>query len=563
MSPANDRATRHTARRLQVNLLVYSGLGILAISAIVATASILPLSDRLRTAEERNLQFVAKTRTLAVEEFLSRAKDVALQITSRTRARQQLEAYNQGEIERSELVQTGTNLIADALNRSEAVAGITRLDRQNRLAIQVGIPIAQELWAIPLIGPDANAIVRGPVEIEGATYFVIGAPIVDPNGDRVGTDVVLYATDRLQQITSDYADLGQTGGTAIAVMQNGRVELLFQTEPAADSAVTALQRAIEGQSGLLEGERLAIAYEPVAQSDWGLIVKMERQELYAPVNQQLRHTSGIIAILSLVATGGMVLLLRPLTEQAIGQTEALEQQANNNAQLVRERTAMLETEKNKRSHVESALAQMQALNQFSRQVAEQATSVNREAQQAMSQTQTGLQALNRGLEVVEQLNRVVSEIAQHADRLEESTRRIGTVAALASELANQTNMLALNAAVEAVRAGEYGRGFSVIATEIRKLADRSRQAAENINELLEEIHAALKVTVNSSDRGTQMVKTNVEIGGEMSTALNRVRPAIEAVVASSEQISQSTQEQSNAIAQVVEAINAMDEGSGG
>jgi methyl-accepting chemotaxis protein len=124
-------------------------------------------------------------------------------------------------------------------------------------------------------------------------------------------------------------------------------------------------------------------------------------------------------------------------------------------------------------------------------------------------------------------------------------------------------MLALNAAVEAVRAGEYGRGFSVIATEIRKLADRSRQAAENINELLEEIHAALKVTVNSSDRGTQMVKTNVEIGGEMSTALNRVRPAIEAVVASSEQISQSTQEQSNAIAQVVEAINAMDEGSGG
>lgn len=560
MSPANDRATRHTARRLQINLLVYSGLGILAISAIVATASILPLSDRLRTAEERNLQFVAKTRTLAVEEFLSRAKDVALQITSRTRARQQLEAYNQGEIERSELVQTGTNLIVDGLNRSEAVAAITRLDRQNQLAIQVGIPIPKELWAIPAIESDANAIVRGPVEIEGVMYFVIGAPIVDPNGDRVGTDVVLYATDRLQQIISNYANLGQTGGTAIATARNGRVELLFQTEPAAESLVAALQQAIEGQSGLLDGERLAIAYEPVARGNFGLAVKMERQELYAPVDRQLRNTGGIVAILSLAATGGMMLLLRPLTEQAIGQTEALEQQANYNAQLVQERTAMLETEQNKRSHIESALAQMQALNQFSCQVAEQATLVNREAQQAMSQTQTGMQALNRGLEVVDRLNHTVSEIAQHADRLEESTRRIGTVAALASELANQTNMLALNAAVEAVRAGEYGRGFSVIATEIRKLADRSRQAAENINELLEEIHAALKVTVDSSDRGTQMVKTNVEIGGEMSTALNRVRPAIEAVVASSQQISKSTQEQSNAIAQVVEAINAMDEG---
>ncbi len=562
MSPANDRATRHTARRLQVNLLVYSGLGILAISAIVATASILPLSDRLRAAEERNLQFIAKTRTLAVEEFLSRAKDVALQITSRTRARQQLEAYNQGEIERSELVQTGTNLIADALNRSEAVAAITRLDRQNQLAIQVGIPISPEIWAIPEIGSKANAIVRGPVEIEGTTYFVIGAPIVDPNGDRVGTDVVLYATDRLQQIISNYANLGQTGGTAIGTARNGRVELLFQTEPAAESLVAALQQAIEGQSGLLDGERLAIAYEPVARGDFGLAVKMERQELYAPVDRQLRNTGGIVAILSLAATGGMMLLLRPLTEQAIGQTEALEQQANYNAQLVQERTAMLETEQNKRSHIESALAQMQALNQFSCQVAEQATSVNREAQQAMSQTQTGMQALNRGLEVVEQLNRTVSEIAQHADRLEESTRRIGTVAALASELANQTNMLALNAAVEAVRAGEYGRGFSVIATEIRKLADRSRQAAGNINELLEEIHAALKVTVDSSDRGTQMVETNAEIGREMATALNHIRPAIEAVVASSQQISQSTQEQSNTIAQVVEAINAIDEGSG-
>jgi methyl-accepting chemotaxis protein len=141
----------------------------------------------------------------------------------------------------------------------------------------------------------------------------------------------------------------------------------------------------------------------------------------------------------------------------------------------------------------------------------------------------------------------VGQIAEQILRLSEQTHQIGMISALVSELANQTNMLALNAAVEAVRAKEYGKGFSVVAAEIRKLAEQSKNSAERINNLVLEIQKATNSTVMVTDEGRKTVDQVVE--------------AISLIAMNTQQISLTTKQQAVAIQQVVEAMNNINQGA--
>ncbi|HEY9836040.1 MAG TPA: methyl-accepting chemotaxis protein, partial [Vampirovibrionales bacterium] len=159
------------------------------------------------------------------------------------------------------------------------------------------------------------------------------------------------------------------------------------------------------------------------------------------------------------------------------------------------------------------------------------------------------------LEGMTTLKHNVEAIALQMDHLHEGARQIGTIASLVGSLADQTNMLALNAAVEAVRAGDRGKGFSVIAAEIRKLADRSRQSADKINILLEDIQNAVEATSQATQEGTKTVQVNFEIVQETAVSLTGVLNAIAEVTTSAQEISLATHEQAVAIQQLVAAID--------
>ncbi len=141
------------------------------------------------------------------------------------------------------------------------------------------------------------------------------------------------------------------------------------------------------------------------------------------------------------------------------------------------------------------------------------------------------------------LSEKVAEIADQIKNLSHQVQQINTIAELVSSLADQTNMLAINAAVEAVRAGEQGKGFGVVATEIRKLADRSRESAVQINHLVREIQVATVATVSATEEG----KTTAEV----------IVQSINNIVLNSQKIFLTAQQQATAIQQVVEAMNIL------
>lgn len=140
----------------------------------------------------------------------------------------------------------------------------------------------------------------------------------------------------------------------------------------------------------------------------------------------------------------------------------------------------------------------------------------------------GIVAVNGGEEVNKTVNGMlrvksaVFETARKIHELGEQSQKIGEIIQVIDDLAEQTNLLALNAAIEAARAGEHGKGFAVVADEVRKLAERSGKATKEITELISDIQNGTKIAVESTEVGTKEVEEGVILAQKAGQALNDI-----------------------------------------
>ncbi|MBD1826988.1 methyl-accepting chemotaxis protein [Microcoleus vaginatus GB1-A2] len=202
---------------------------------------------------------------------------------------------------------------------------------------------------------------------------------------------------------------------------------------------------------------------------------------------------------------------------------------------------------------------MDELGASSRATSQQIETAASQAMQALTLADAGTKAVEETLKTMAALKAKVQDMQGQIMQLSEQTDRIGNISTVVSDLANQTNMLALNAAVEAVRAGEHGKGFGVVASEIRKLAERSKKSAAQINLLVIDIQKAINSTVMVTDEGTKTVEIGVNIASETAAAFAGVANSINNVVLSSQQVSLNAKQQAIAIEQVVEAMNSLNQ----
>ena len=204
---------------------------------------------------------------------------------------------------------------------------------------------------------------------------------------------------------------------------------------------------------------------------------------------------------------------------------------------------------------------MEELGASSQTTAQQAQSAAAGARQALKLSEGGTQAVGRTLDGMTALKGKVEAIANQIMHLNEQANQIGTISGLVSELANQTNMLALNAAVEAVRAGDRGKGFAVIANEIRQLADRSKTSASKINNLVADIQAAINLSVKTTNEGTKTVDSGMQLAQGTAEVFSAVADAINSIAVSTQQISLTAQQQALAVEQVVDAMKTINQGA--
>lgn len=204
--------------------------------------------------------------------------------------------------------------------------------------------------------------------------------------------------------------------------------------------------------------------------------------------------------------------------------------------------------------VQQTSTTMHELQVSSRQSSEQADISAAVAKQVMTLAQTGTQVVEHTLHDMETIRQKVDAIAVQISQLREQAQQVAGITSVVSDLAGQTNMLALNAAVEAVRAGNHGKGFSVVAAEIRKLADQSKASADQIQDLMTRIQSAVAQTVTSASDGRETVDQGAKTVKDTAATFMDVVEAIHGVVTSSEQISLNAKQQMAAIQQVGDAM---------
>lgn len=282
------------------------------------------------------------------------------------------------------------------------------------------------------------------------------------------------------------------------------------------------------------------------------------EEMTAKDVTQERWLQLLVLIITWGALAAVWFTIAIVTKTLNGSTTVLAASSTQIASTIEQQERFLAEQA---SSVHETTTTMEELGASTRQAAEQAESSASGAQQALTYSQSGAQAVNRTMEGIGDLRNKVEAIATKIMQLSEQTGEIATISDLVADIANQTNMLSLNAAVEAARAGEHGRGFSVVAGEVRKLADQSKQSAEKINTLISEIQASINSTVMVTDEGTKTAAEGIKRAEETADAFEGIATAVNDVFMNSQQIVLSAKQQAVAVQQAVSAMNAINLGA--
>ena len=191
--------------------------------------------------------------------------------------------------------------------------------------------------------------------------------------------------------------------------------------------------------------------------------------------------------------------------------------------------------------INSAMGSIQELNEASSVVAQK-------VDEAASQAQAGSAAIETAVEKILSVEKIVNQSAGTVDKLGQRSKEIGQIVEAISGIAEQTNLLALNAAIEAARAGEHGRGFAVVADEVRKLAEESQGAAQKIANLIGAIQNDTNDAVASMHEGSIAVR-------EGTKSVENLRTSFENIANSSAQVTDRTRSMANDIKTVSENTN--------
>lgn len=345
------------------------------------------------------------------------------------------------------------------------------------------------------------------------------------------------------------------------------------------------------------GRFLAAKFIP--SLNWFVVIEIPTSEIFTPINNtsmQLVFMNIIVAIL-LIAIGLWVALgvARPIIRAAgmlgdiasgeadltkqmkvdtkdevgklaisfnsfVGQLQSLITAIASNSKEVNHiaqnlTTSSNSTQRNTEEQQQSVDMIATAMNEMGATVHEIARNANETAnaaKQSASETSSSQSIVNSSIEGINSLFGKMQSASEVIQTLAQDVGEISTVLEVIRGISEQTNLLALNAAIEAARAGEQGRGFAVVADEVRTLAQRTQESTEEINTMIQKLQGGAKDAVTAMDEGIETARSSVEHADKAGASLDSITSAIGMITDLSIQVATATEEQSS----VVEELNS-------
>ena len=461
--------------------------------------------------------------------------------------------------------------------------------KRAKMTAQAGVPLKNEQGQI------IGAVIAG--------YNVTRDNFVDRIKSMYGTDVTLFLGD--ERIASTLIKDGKrvvgtklNGEIADTVLKKGeklsaRADILgmdyftsYMPLVGGDDKIIGVLFAGESTSSVIdERNRLALMVALIALATIVLgafCAMLLARHIVGPIHEVLNHvqevSAGNLAVKAIDVTSGdeigelsgaintMTESLRRLIRQVedAGEhinasseelTAGAERAAEAANQIAASITTVAEGSERQSEAIDDADSIVVQLSAGIQQVAANAGTISGQAAQSVDAAQEGRKSVDQAIQQMRTIEETVVESAQVVTRLGERSHEIGQIVAAITGIAEQTNLLALNAAIEAARAGEQGRGFAVVADEVRKLAEQSGEAAKQIAKLISEIQGETDQAVQAMNAGTQEVKQGtaaVDAAGksfadifssihEISEQMREISAVMEEMAKGSEQIVSSMQ----------------------
>nr|WP_137803937.1 methyl-accepting chemotaxis protein [Pseudomonas sp. G(2018)] len=203
------------------------------------------------------------------------------------------------------------------------------------------------------------------------------------------------------------------------------------------------------------------------------------------------------------------------------------------------------------SRTSSVAAAINQLGAAAQEIARNAAQASNQASDARSLAEDGQQVVDRSIVAMNQLSSMLSASSSNIESLNSKTVNIGQILEVITSISQQTNLLALNAAIEAARAGEAGRGFAVVADEVRNLAHRTQESAQQVQTMIEELQVGARESVSTMSDSQRHSQDSVEIANQAGERLSSVTRRIGEIDGMNQSVATATEEQTA----VVESIN--------
>jgi hypothetical protein len=207
--------------------------------------------------------------------------------------------------------------------------------------------------------------------------------------------------------------------------------------------------------------------------------------------------------------------------------------------------------------ISEAATTVDEVRQTSLLASQKSTALSDRAEEAETVAETGRQAVNEIVEGMEDIHGQMNVVAETVVRLSEQTQAAEEIIAASNQVAEQSNLLSVNAALEAAKAKEHGKGFGVVAEEMRNLAAQSKKAVQQIRTILADIQKATGEAVMAAEKSTKVIEVSVARAQGSSEAIESLADSVEMSAQSSKQIAASSQQQLVGMDQISESMESI------